>query len=73
MLCYSSMSKLTLTFSKDMLREREVVVLPKKQFLSLVERAEGAVNEKDVLRWSREARLLKRARKLPLLHSVRSL
>ena len=56
-----------------MLREKEMVVLPKREFLSLVERAEGAVNEKDILRWSREARSLKRVGKLNLLRSVRSL
>jgi len=67
------MSTLTLTFSKEMLREKEMVVLPKREFLSLVERAEGAVNEKDILRWSREARSLKRVGKLNLLRSVRSL
>ncbi len=56
-----------------MLREGEVVVIPKKQFISLVEKAEGAVREKDVLRWSRDARALKRAGKLPLLKTLRSL
>ncbi|KKU67992.1 MAG: hypothetical protein UX89_C0009G0026 [Parcubacteria group bacterium GW2011_GWA2_47_16] len=56
-----------------MLREGEVVVIPKKQYISLVARAESAVSEKDVLRWSREARTLKRAGKLPVLRSLRSL
>ena len=67
------MNTLTLKLSKEMLREGEVVVLPKKEFLSLVARADGAVSEKDVLRWSREARALKRVGKLPALRSLRSL
>lgn len=67
------MNTLTLKLSKEMLREGEVVMLPKKQFLSLVERAEGAVSEKDILRWSREARMFKRAGKLPILRSLRTL
>lgn len=56
-----------------MLREGEVVVIPKREFISLVARAEAGVSEKDVLRWSREAKVLKRAGKLPMLRSLRSL
>jgi hypothetical protein len=36
-------------------------------------RAAHAVREKDVLRWLREARALKRVGKLPVLQSLRSL
>ena len=50
-----SMNTLTIKLSREMLREGEVVILPKRQFISLVARAEEAVVEKDVLRWSREA------------------
>lgn len=67
------MNTFMIKLSKAMLREGELVVIPKKQYISLLARAEGAVNEKDVLRWSREARALKRARKLPVLRSLRSL
>ena len=56
-----------------MLREGEVVVIPKKQYISLLARAKAGVGDKDVLRWSREARSLKRAGKLPVLRSLRSL
>ena len=49
------------------------MVIPKKQFISLVARAEGAVSEKEILRWSREAKVLKRSGKLPVLRSLRSL
>ncbi len=67
------MNTLTLKLSKEMLREGEVVVIPKKQFISLVARAEAGVSEKDILRWSREAKALKRLGKLPVLRSSRSL
>lgn len=67
------MNTLTLKLSKAMLREGEVVVIPKKEFISLVTRAEGAVGERDVLRWSREARTLKRTGKLSVLRSLRAL
>jgi len=56
-----------------MLREGEVVVIPKKQYISLLARAEAGVSEKDVLQWSREAKAFKRAGKLPMLRSLRSL
>lgn len=56
-----------------MLQEGEFVVIPKKEYISLVERAEGSVSEKDILQWSREARVLKRSGKLPILRSLRSL
>lgn len=64
------MNTVTIKLSKEMLHEGEVVVVPKKQFMLLVARADGAVTEKDVLRWSREARVLKRTRKLPVLRSL---
>jgi len=67
------MNTVTIKLSKAMLREGEVVVIPKKEFISLVARAEAGGSEKDVLRWSREARTLKRAGKLPVLRSLRSL
>jgi len=40
---------------------------------SLLSIEQELVREKDVLRWSREARLLKRAGKLPTLNSLRGL
>lgn len=67
------MDTLTIKFSKKMLSEGEVVVIPKKQYISLLARAEAGVSEKDILQWSRESRSLKRVGKLPLLRSLRSL
>jgi hypothetical protein len=64
------MNTLTIKLSKEMLREGEVVIVPKREFISLIARAEGAVSEKDILRWSREARVLKRAGKLPMLRAL---
>lgn len=58
---------LTIKLSKEMLRGGEAVVIPKKQYISLVARAGSVVHEKDVLRWSREAKALKRTGKLSVL------
>ena len=68
-----NMNTLTIKLSKEMLREGEVVVIPKKQYISLLARAEAGVSEKDVLQWSREAKAFKRAGKLPILRSLGSL
>ncbi len=67
------MNTLTIKLSKAMLREREIVVIPKKQYIALVARADAGVGEKDILRWSREAKSLKRSGKLPVLRTLRSL
>lgn len=51
----------------------DLVIIPKKEFDDLSARAESAVGEQDVLRWSREAKQLHRSRKLPKLTSLRGL
>jgi hypothetical protein len=51
----------------------ELVIIPKKEFDDLSARAERAVGEQEVLRWSREAKQLHRAGKLPKLTSLRRL
>ena len=51
----------------------DLVVIPKKELDALIERAGEAVTEANILRWSREARQLKRAGKLPKLRSLRDL
>jgi len=58
---------ITIIISKKLAGKDDLVVLPKKEFDALVERAEGAVTEDDVLRWAREAKKLYRAGKLPKL------
>ena len=54
----------TITIPKKIAGMGDLVVLPKKEFDALVARAEAKVTEKDVLRWSREAKKLHRAGKL---------
>ena len=57
----------TITIPKKLAGKDDLVVLPKKEFDALVARAEAKVTEDDVLRWSREAKKLRRADKLPRL------
>lgn len=45
--------------------------MPKREFEKLL--AGRGVDETKILRWSREARKLKRAKKLPVLSSLKSL
>jgi hypothetical protein len=51
----------------------DLVIIPKKEFDDLSARAESVVGEQEVLRWSREAKQLHRAGKLPKLTSLRGL
>ena len=62
-----------ITIPKALAGSDDLVVVPKKEFDDLVARAESAVNEQDVLKWSREAKALHRAGKLPKLVSLRRL
>ena len=57
----------TITIPKKIAGKDDLVVLPKKEFDALVARAGGMVTAEDVLRWSREAKKLRRAGKLPKL------
>jgi hypothetical protein len=63
----------TITIPKKMAGKDDLVVIPKKELDALIERAGEAVTEANILRWSREARQLKRAGKLPKLRSLRDL
>lgn len=50
------------------------VAVPHKQYGEVLNRGKkDEVTEEDVLRWSREARELKKAGKLPVLHSLKEL
>lgn len=67
----------TTTISKKVTKGEELVVISRREyekFLSLA-LVEGGVEvaETDVLRWSREAKRLRRAGKLPILRSLRDL
>jgi hypothetical protein len=60
-----------ITIPKALAGSDDLLIVPKKKFKDLVARAENAVEEQDVLRWSREAKELHRAGKLPKLASRR--
>ena len=62
----------TVTIPKSVSRIGELVVIPKKDLDALILRANEAVGVSDVLRWSKEARSLRRRGKLPVLRSSRS-
>lgn len=58
----------TITIPKDLTDQGDLVVIPKKELEALLERAGEPVSERDILRWSREAKKLHRSgrlRKLP--------
>ncbi len=61
----------TIIIPKQMSQKGDLVVIPKKDLDALIERAEASVGEKDILRWSREAKQLKRAGKLQILRKSR--
>jgi len=61
------------TIPKEISRQGELVVISKKELNKLIAQASDVVGEAQVLRWSREARQLKRAGKLSVLTSLRAL
>jgi len=64
-----------ITIPKKITEIGELVILPRKEFEKLVKQKGGQKKEKvteaDVLRWSAEAKKLKKAGKLPLLRSLK--
>jgi hypothetical protein len=60
-----------MTIPKALAGSDDLVIVPKKEYDNLLARAENAVGEQDVLRWSREAKQLHRVGKLPKLTSLR--
>lgn len=65
----------TITIPKSLTKRGELIVIPRKdfeKFLDLVKKS-TAVTEADVLRWSQEAKSLKKAGKLPTLRSLKDL
>lgn len=57
----------TITIPKKLAGRDDLIVIPKKELDELIERAGEPVTEKDVLRWSREAKKLRRAGRLTKL------
>jgi len=56
-----------ITIPKELAKEGELIIIPRKKYERLLEGQK--VTEKDVLRWTKEARLLKKTGKLPKLKS----
>jgi len=65
----------TITIPKQMTKGEELVVLTRKEYEKFLDAAvrEKGVSAVDVLRWSREARQLKKQGKLPVLRSLKDL
>jgi hypothetical protein len=63
----------TITIPKKLAGSDDLVVIPKKELDALIARADAEVREQDILQWSREAKRLHRAGKLPKLTSLREL
>ncbi|OGF70176.1 hypothetical protein A3H65_02375 [Candidatus Giovannonibacteria bacterium RIFCSPLOWO2_02_FULL_45_14] len=63
-------TQIFITIPKRITGNEELVILPRKVLDGLISRQ---VAEKDVLRWSREARKMKKEGKLSALRSLRDL
>ena len=55
------------TIPKNLIKEGELILIPRKRYEELLERQK--VTEKDILRWTKEAKFLKKIGKLPKLKS----
>ena len=56
-----------ITIPKELAKEGELILIPRKKYEELLESQK--VTEEDVLRWTKEAKILKRRGKLPKLKS----
>ena len=65
--CYSNLCMVMITIPKRMAREDDLVVISKKKLDALIARTNNSVTERDVLRWSREAKKQRRTGKLTKL------
>ena len=63
----------TITIPRKLSQNGDLVIVPKKEFDELLLRAKHDVSEEDILRWSKEAKAMKKYGKLPQLHSLRGL
>ncbi len=61
-----------LTIPKSITGREELVILPRKELDKLLQERDS-VNEENILRWSVEAKKLKKIGKLPVLRSLKSL
>jgi len=56
-----------ITIPKELVKEGELIIIPRKKYERLLEGQK--VTGKDVLRWTKEAKILKKIGKLPKLKS----
>lgn len=56
-----------ITIPKELAKEGELIIIPRKKYERLLEGQK--ITEKDVLRWTKEAKILKKIGKLPKLKS----
>jgi len=65
----------TITIPKKLTKGEELVIIPRKEYEKFVAFVAGKkiVREVDVLRWSKEAKKLRKAGKLPILRSFKDL
>ena len=74
LLCYY-LKMNTIAIPKRITKGEELVIISRREydrFLAVIS-GKGKVGNEDVLRWSREAKKLKKAGKLPLLSSLKNL
>lgn len=66
----------TITIPRKITKGEELIIIPRKEYeeyLELKEKKGEQITEKDILRWSQEAKKLKKAGRLPVLHSLKGL
>ncbi|MBU0999205.1 hypothetical protein KKG24_02760 [Patescibacteria group bacterium] len=56
-----------ITIPKDLIKEKELVLIPRRKYEKLLENQK--ITEEDILRWTKEAKTLKKIGKLPKLKS----
>lgn len=54
-----------ITIPKELAKEGELILIPRKKYRELLERQK--VTEEDVLRWTKEVKILKKMGQLPKL------
>jgi hypothetical protein len=55
------------TIPKELIKEGDLIVIPRKKYEQLLEGQK--ITEEDVLRWAKEAKMLKKIGRLPKLKS----
>lgn len=68
----------TITISRKITENKDLIAIPRKEYEMLLSafkilKEKRQITEKDVLRWSREAKKLKKIGRLPILRSLKDL